>query len=143
MLLAALTAPAQNNILTYQGLVQSGGAPFTGTGQFKFALVTATDSAATATAVANPPSGGFITIINVTFGGMGYVTPPAVTISGGGGSGATATASVSGGVVTGITITAVVPRRCAASATPWAWLPALAQITPRESCACVRFAILL
>ena len=35
------------------------------------------------------------------------------------------------GVVIGMTITARQPRRCAASATPWAWLPALAAITPR------------
>ena len=34
------------------------------------------------------------------------------------------------GVVTGMTITARQPRRCAASATPCAWLPALAAITP-------------
>jgi hypothetical protein len=35
-----------------------------------------------------------------------------------------------GGVVTGMTIVAFMPRRCADSATPWAWLPAEAQITP-------------
>jgi hypothetical protein len=34
-------------------------------------------------------------------------------------------------VVTGITITARTPSLCALSATPWAWLPAEAQITPR------------
>ena len=34
------------------------------------------------------------------------------------------------GVVTGITIIAWQPRRCAASATPCAWLPADAAITP-------------
>ena len=37
------------------------------------------------------------------------------------------------GVVRGITITAFAPSFCAASATPWAWLPAEAQITPRSS----------
>ena len=42
-----------------------------------------------------------------------------------------------------ITIVACVPSFCAASATPWAWLPALAQITPRASCSGVRWAILL
>ena len=47
------------------------------------------------------------------------------------------------GVVTGITMVAVVPSFWAPSATPWAWLPALAQITPRASCAGVRCAILL
>ena len=47
------------------------------------------------------------------------------------------------GVVTGITMVAVVPSFCAPSATPCAWLPALAQITPRASCPGVRCAILL
>jgi hypothetical protein len=95
---------AQNDIVTYQGRVQSGGSNFTGAGQFKFALVTVTNTASTATAVADPPSGGFITIITPTFGGSGYVTPPAVTITGGGGSGATATATLTGDAVTSITV---------------------------------------
>jgi hypothetical protein len=47
------------------------------------------------------------------------------------------------GVVVGITITARMPSFCADSATPWAWLPAEAQITPCFSCAGVRWAILL
>ena len=47
------------------------------------------------------------------------------------------------GVVTGITITARQPRRFADSATPWAWLPADAQITPLARWASVRWAILL
>jgi len=38
-------------------------------------------------------------------------------------------------VVRGITITALVPSRLAASATPWAWLPAEAATTPLRSCA--------
>ena len=97
-------ATAQNIEVTYQGHMLDHGAGFTGTGQFQFALVTGTNIAQTATATANPPSGGFITIINVTSGGFGYTNPPAVTISGGGGAGATATASVSGGLVTTITV---------------------------------------
>jgi len=36
-----------------------------------------------------------------------------------------------GGVVFGITISAGMPSRLEASATPWAWLPAEAAITPR------------
>lgn len=106
-LLVALTGViplhAQNSVVTYQGRVTSGGANFTGSGQFKFALVTGTNFSATATATAIT-SGGFVTIINVTFGGNGYVTPPAVTISGGGGSGAVATANLSSGVVTSVTV---------------------------------------
>ncbi len=98
------SAHAQGTAFTYQGLVTDGGTNFSGTGQFKFALVTSSNVASQATATASPPSGGFITVINVTFGGNGYTTAPAVTISGGGGSGATATASVSGGAVTAITV---------------------------------------
>jgi fibronectin-binding autotransporter adhesin len=49
--------------------------------------------------------GGYETTVAVTNGGTGYTTAPTVTFSGGGGSGATATATVSGGVVTAITIT--------------------------------------
>ncbi len=47
------------------------------------------------------------------------------------------------GVVTGITTVAATPRRCAARATPCAWLPALAHVTPRASRAGDRLAILL
>jgi len=47
------------------------------------------------------------------------------------------------GVVCGMTITAGMPRRRAASATPWAWLPAEAQITPRFATVSDRCAILL
>lgn len=43
----------------------------------------------------------FITILN---GGAGYITAPTVTISGGGGFGATAVATLTGGVVTGISL---------------------------------------
>jgi hypothetical protein len=96
-------AHAQNNVVTYLGRVQSGGVPFTGEGQFKFALVTSSNTAVAATATATV-SGGFVTIITVNNGGIGYVTPPPVTITGGSGSGAVATASISGGVVTAITV---------------------------------------
>ena len=47
------------------------------------------------------------------------------------------------GVVTGITTVATALSFCAASATPCAWLPALAQMTPRASSFGVRCAILL
>ncbi|MGO8925786.1 MAG: LamG domain-containing protein [Limisphaerales bacterium] len=48
---------------------------------------------------------GFVVGATVTSGGFGYVTSPAVTIVGGGGTNATALANISGGVVTSITIT--------------------------------------
>ena len=61
--------------------------------------------ATTATATATL-SGGTVGTIAITGGGNAYAFPPNVTIAGGGGSGAAATAAVnSSGVVTGITIT--------------------------------------
>src|ERR1041385_2657919 len=80
---------AQNAIITYQGRVTASSTNFTGIGQFKFAIVTSTNNNRTATATANVNS-GFVTSYNVTSGGSGYTTAPVVTISGGGGSGATA-----------------------------------------------------
>jgi len=47
---------------------------------------------------------GFVVSAHVTFGGAGYTSPPPVLITGGGGSGVTATATVSNGVVIGITV---------------------------------------
>lgn len=91
-------------VITYSGRVSVSNAFYTGTGQFKFALVNAgTNSSRPATATATT-SGGFVTIITVTDGGAGYTAAPVVTISGGGGSGATAAATVSSGAVTSITI---------------------------------------
>jgi formylglycine-generating enzyme required for sulfatase activity len=49
---------------------------------------------------------GFVVGITVVDGGSGYTTPPPVTISGGGGSGATAVATLSNGSVSQITVTA-------------------------------------
>jgi autotransporter-associated beta strand protein/T5SS/PEP-CTERM-associated repeat protein len=51
------------------------------------------------------PTGSGVSTIPVATGGAGYLDTPVVTISGGGGVGATAVANVSGGSVTGITIT--------------------------------------
>jgi formylglycine-generating enzyme required for sulfatase activity len=50
-------------------------------------------------------SGGSLSYIAVKTGGSGYTSAPTISITGGGGSGATATASISGGAVSGITIT--------------------------------------
>ena len=44
-------------------------------------------------------------VINILSKGSGYTTTPNVTITGGGGTGATAVATLSGGTVTGITLT--------------------------------------
>ena len=47
------------------------------------------------------------------------------------------------GVEVGMTMTARQPTLLADRATPWAWLPAEAQITPRFSFSADRLAILL
>lgn len=49
--------------------------------------------------------GNILKHITVTAGGTGYTTATTVNITGGGGNGATATAIVSGGKITGVTIT--------------------------------------
>jgi hypothetical protein len=91
-------------ITSYQGRVTVSGAPFDGTGQFKFALVDpGVNTSRPAQAVATVTS-GFITSIAVTDGGAGYLSAPAVTITGVTGSGASARATISGGVVTSITV---------------------------------------
>ena len=61
----------------------------------------ASDGLAPPTAIANGP----VTSATVTAGGTGYTTPPTVAITGGGGTGATATASITGAIVTAINIT--------------------------------------
>jgi uncharacterized repeat protein (TIGR01451 family)/fimbrial isopeptide formation D2 family protein len=52
-------------------------------------------------------TGGSVAVINITNGGSGYASAPLVTISGGGGSNATATAVISGGSVVRVYITNV------------------------------------
>lgn len=47
---------------------------------------------------------GYIFSVRVVAGGSGYSTAPTVSLTGGGGTGFTATASVSGGAVTGVTV---------------------------------------
>ena len=49
--------------------------------------------------------GGIGPIVSLSNGGSGYSTPPLVTFSGGGGTGAAATAIISGGIVTKVKIT--------------------------------------
>jgi hypothetical protein len=48
---------------------------------------------------------GFVVGATMTSGGSGYITNPAVSIMGGGGTNATAVSHVSGGIVTSLTIT--------------------------------------
>ena len=56
---------------------------------------------ATATAVLSAS----VTSVTINAGGSGYTSAPTVTFSGGGGSGASAIATIAGGIVTSITVT--------------------------------------
>jgi hypothetical protein len=101
------TAGAQGTTFTYQGHILDKGTNFTGIGEFKFALVTSTNFNHQARATAN--MGGispnqFVSGCIIAAGGSGYTSAPGVTFSGGGGSGTSASATVSGGIITGITI---------------------------------------
>ena len=72
-----------------------------GTGDFRLAL-----NPVPSQAFASPEvSYGFVVHATVTSGGSGYITSPAVSIVGGGGTNATAVSHISGGVVTSISIT--------------------------------------
>jgi autotransporter-associated beta strand protein len=51
------------------------------------------------------PTGNGLSSIPVVTNGVGYLDTPIITITGGGGTGATAVANISGGAVTGISIT--------------------------------------
>ncbi|NOS72151.1 MAG: hypothetical protein HOP33_19775 [Verrucomicrobia bacterium] len=103
-LLAAIffSASAQNTVVTYQGRVTDNGTNFNGTGQFKFALLTSTNHNHTARGNAGFQLFGIIQTFILVDGGNGYLVPPTVTITGGGGSGAAVTANISGGVVTSL-----------------------------------------
>jgi len=72
-----------------------------GSGSYRLAL-TPVPTQAFATPVVNF---GFVVHATLTSGGSGYVTVPAVSITGGGGTNATAVSQISGGVVTNIVIT--------------------------------------
>jgi hypothetical protein len=97
------TVFAQPTTFTYQGQVTDNGTNFTGTGLFKFALVSSTNISSQATATAEL-TGTFVTSVMVNSGGNGYLTPPAVSFIGGGGSNAAATATVLGGLVTSVIV---------------------------------------
>lgn len=108
-LIAASAAHAQVPLhLNHQGRVAVQGTNFHGTGQFKFALVDAgTNMNQTATASGTATLA--VTSVSITSGGSGYINPPVVTIAPPDdpqGVQATATATISGGVVTEINITA-------------------------------------
>lgn len=92
-------------ILNYQGRVAVGDPPvnFDGSGAFKFALVQGGDNVSETATATTIVVNGFVVGATLNYGGRGYTTAPAVTV-GGVGTGAQLTATVSGGVVTGIQV---------------------------------------
>jgi hypothetical protein len=51
------------------------------------------------------PASDVVATVAITTGGAGYTTEPTVTFTGGGGTGATASATIAGGAVTAVTVT--------------------------------------
>ncbi len=106
-LIFSSTLHAAPPLINYQGRIVVGTTNFEGTGQFKFALVDGgvnQNVTATATALVGA-IGSPIFFISVSNGGSGYVTAPAVTITDSTGTGATAVAALTNGVVTSIQAT--------------------------------------
>jgi len=98
---------AQSTAFTYQGQITDNSVPFTGVGQFHFALQAVTNTSSQAIVGVGVLSGinsGAIESCVVYYGGYGYTTPPTVTFSGGEPD-ATGTAVINNGVVTAINIT--------------------------------------
>jgi hypothetical protein len=92
------------HLLQHQGRIAVDGINFNGSGEFKFAFVDAgVNVAATATGTVTVTS-GFITGATVTYSGMGYTTPPAITVNSPTGSGAVLQAVVTAGVVSSINV---------------------------------------
>jgi FtsP/CotA-like multicopper oxidase with cupredoxin domain len=76
-------------------------------GTFPTTVGSAYSSIQATTMTFNPigAAGGGVTGVTLLAGGTGYLTAPTVTITGGGGTGATASATIAGGGVSGVTIT--------------------------------------
>ena len=92
-------------LINYQGRIVVEGVNYNGVGQFKFALVDKGRVLGVRTATATATlSASFVTSVTVTDGGEGYVSPPSISFSGGGGSNVIATAEVNGGKITAITV---------------------------------------
>ncbi len=91
-------------LLNYQGRVSVNGTNFTGTGQFKFALLNSGSNVARTASGTATVAYGFLVNVTITDGGAGYAAAPSATATGGGGSGAVLTAQLSGGAVTGVVV---------------------------------------
>jgi hypothetical protein len=92
------------HIVNYQGRVTANGAPFTGLGQFKFALVSPGRNVNSQALASASVVKGFVVAVNVTAAGAGYLTPPTVTIIDPTGAGASARTELVNGSVASITM---------------------------------------
>jgi hypothetical protein len=102
-LLGTLNSGAQSpGLIGYQGRVQASGMNYSGSGLFKFALLTANAELARPATASAIVVNGFITGYTITDPGAGYTSPPIITITDPSGSGAAATAIVSDGSVDSI-----------------------------------------
>ncbi len=75
-------------------------------------------------------TGGAVTAVNINSGGAGYSTAPAVTFSGGSGSGAAATAEIADGIITSITVSSggsgyTTPPQVSLGSSDWAAIQSL------------------
>ena len=107
LFLFATGAYAQSvpGMLNYQGRVVANGTNFTGTGQFKFALLSGgTNLARQATAFATVAA-GMLSSVYVLDLGAGYTSAPPVTVTDATGHGAGAVANVFAGSVQTVTVT--------------------------------------
>ena len=91
--------PQSQSVL--QGGTATFGAVATGTPSLCYQWFKQQTNRATATAIV---SGGFFLGANIVNGGTGYLNPPNVSVSGGGGSGAAATVTLNSGLVTAINV---------------------------------------
>jgi len=91
-------------LLNYQGRIAVNGTNFSGTALFGFALVDGGSNLTQTATGAATVDHGFLVAVAVTDGGSGYTAPPTVSATGGGGSGASFTAQIFGGVVTNVIV---------------------------------------
>ncbi len=93
---AQATGTANLSILITGAIITSGGVGYTGTPIVTFSPAPAGGTTALGTAVVSGSNS--LTGISIVSGGSGYTAAPIVSFTGGNGSGAAATASISGGV---------------------------------------------
>ena len=102
-LTASLAPAASGGVVIYQS--QTNSIRLNDLIRVRYFDVEVATSAASTNLIRIINSGGNLTSITITDGGSGYSSAPTVVITGGGGTGATATATLSDGVVSSVTVT--------------------------------------